>query len=100
MPDGQHRRRGNAWNKQTGGMMTAEEEAAGMAALSICESLVIAMVEKGLLTPEEARGALEDAAAAHLRQEIRDPAHRQEMAVRAIERLALQVDAAGQSQRG
>lgn len=81
-------------------MMTAEEEAAGMAALSICESLVIAMVEKGLFTVEEARGALEDAAAAHLRQETWDPARRQEMAVRVIERLALQVDAAGQTQRG
>lgn len=81
-------------------MMTAEEEAAGMAALSICESLVIAMVEKGLFTVEEARGALEDAAAAHLRQETRGPARSQEMAVRAIERLALQVDAAGQSRSG
>ncbi|GLR79004.1 hypothetical protein HUE56_04225 (plasmid) [Azospirillum oryzae] len=77
-------------------MMTSEEEAAGMAALSICESLVIAMVEKGLLTVEEARGVLEDAAAAHLRQEMPEPASlRQELAVRFIERLALQVDAAG-----
>ncbi|WP_174718555.1 hypothetical protein [Azospirillum humicireducens] len=81
-------------------MMTAEEEAAGMAALSICESLVIAMVEKGLFTVEEARGALEDAAAAHQRQETRDPARPQDMAVRAIERLALQVDAATQSRSG
>lgn len=82
-------------------MMTSEEEAAGMAALSICESLVIALVEKGLLTVEEARGVLEDAAAAHLRQEIPEPASlRQEMAVRFIERLALQVNAAGPYSRG
>lgn len=76
--------------------MTAEDGAAGMAALSICESLMIAMVEKGLLTAEEARGVLEDAAAAHLRQEKPGPASgRQEMAVRAIERMAIQVEAAG-----
>ncbi|PWC87923.1 hypothetical protein [Azospirillum sp. TSO5] len=82
-------------------MMTSEEEAAGMAALSICESLVIAMVEKGLLTVEEARGVLEDAAAAHLRQEMPEPViRRQEMAVRFIERLALQVNAAGPYSRG
>ena len=81
--------------------MTSEEEAAGMAALSICESLVIAMVEKGLLTAEEARGVLEDAAAAHLRQEMPEPeSRRQEMAARFIERLALQVDAAGNCGRG
>lgn len=81
--------------------MTSEEEAAGMAALSICESLVIAMVEKGLLTVEEARGVLEDAAAAHLRQEMPEPViRRQEMAVRFIERLALQVNAAGPYSRG
>ena len=78
--------------------MTAEDGAAGMAALSICESLVIAMVEKGLLTAEEARGVLEDAAAAHLRQETAGLAEGyQQSAVRAIERLVLQVDAAGQS---
>lgn len=81
--------------------MTAEEEAAGMAALSICESLVIAMVEKGLLTVEEARGVLEDAAAAHLRQGMPEPANRrQEMAAKFIERLVLQVDAAGHCSRG
>ncbi|MBY6261859.1 hypothetical protein EI613_07960 [Azospirillum sp. 412522] len=71
-----------------------------MAALSICESLMIAMVEKGLLTVEEARGVLEDAAAAHLRQESSGPAGgRQEMAARVIERLALQVGAAGHYNR-
>ncbi|PWC37519.1 hypothetical protein TSO352_08205 [Azospirillum sp. TSO35-2] len=72
-----------------------------MAALSICESLVIAMVEKGLLTAEEARGALEDAAAAHLRQETPGPVrHHQELAAQFIERLAMQVDAAGQVDGG
>ncbi|WP_244561073.1 hypothetical protein [Azospirillum oryzae] len=81
-------------------MMTAEEEAAGLAALSVCESLVIAMVEKGLFTAEEARGVLEDAAAAHQRQEVPPPGSRHQMAVRIIERLALQVDAAGQYSRG
>ena len=81
--------------------MTAEEEAAGLAALSVCESLVIAMVEKGHLTIEEARGVLEDAAAAHLRQEAPEQANRhQQMAVRFIERLILQVDAVGHGHRG
>ncbi|MBP2297543.1 hypothetical protein [Azospirillum picis] len=81
--------------------MAGEEEAAGMAALSICESLMIAMVEKGLFTVEEVRGALEDAAAAHLRQENRDSARRrQELAVRLIERLAGQLDAIGRPTRG
>ncbi|CAO3439330.1 hypothetical protein [Azospirillum endophyticum] len=81
--------------------MTAEAEAAGLAALSVCESLVIAMVEKGHLTIEEARGVLEDAAAAHLRQEMPEQANRhQEMAVRFIERLILQVDAVGHAHRG
>ncbi|MCG5238574.1 hypothetical protein [Azospirillum doebereinerae] len=45
--------------------MTAQVEAAGIAALSICESLMITLVEKGVLTAQEARETLEDAAAAH-----------------------------------
>ncbi|MBP2232130.1 hypothetical protein [Azospirillum agricola] len=62
--------------------MAAQEEAAGLAALSICESLMIAMVEKGLLTVDEARGTLEDAAAAH---------HEGGLPAQIIERLVDQV---------
>lgn len=62
--------------------MTAQEEGAGLAALSICESLMIALVEKGLLTAAEAQGTLEDAAAAH---------HEGGSAAQIIEKMALQV---------
>ncbi len=77
-----------------------------MAALSICESLVIAMVEKGFFTVEEMRGLLEDAAAPYLRQdpqrsEMQEPLLlHHDMAVRLIERLVIQVDAAGPLRRG
>lgn len=71
--------------------MTAQEEAAGIAALSICESLMILLVEKGVLTAEEAREALDDAAAAHPESG---------MAGQLIERLMAQVSAVGRTAAG
>lgn len=75
--------------------MSAQGDAAGLAALSICESLMIALVEKGILEVEEARSALEDAATAH--QVLRssredDPPHA--LAAELIERLITQMNAA------
>jgi len=64
--------------------MAAQEEAAGTAALSICESLMITLVEKGVLSAEEARETLEDAAAAHPDSGL---------AGRIIEQLMVQVNA-------
>ena len=40
----------------------------GHAALSICESLLIAMRDLKLLSEKEARGVLQDAASAHLEE--------------------------------
>lgn len=77
--------------------MAAQEEAAGLAALSICESLLIALVEKGVLTAEEARGTLEDAAAAHQGPLLADQARsRHELAGQIIERLMNQMNAVRQ----
>jgi hypothetical protein len=45
--------------------MRTEREAAGAAALSICESLFLCLHEKGLLTEDEIAGILCDAACAH-----------------------------------
>jgi len=42
-----------------------EREFSGLAALSICESLLLALEESKVLSHREARGVLEDAAAAH-----------------------------------
>ena len=78
--------------------MAAQEEAAGIAALSICESLMIALVEKGLLSVEEARGTLEDAAGAHYGADVGAvPGRRQELAAQLIERLITQLNAVTQS---
>ena len=68
--------------------MTAQEAAAGTAAFSICESLMITLVEKGVLTAKEARETLEDAAAAHPDSGL---------AGQIIERLMVQVGAVTRS---
>ncbi len=39
--------------------------AAGLAALSVCESMLLSLTENGIIDAAEARGILEDAAAAH-----------------------------------
>ena len=75
--------------------MAAQNDAEGMAALSICESVLLLLVEKGVLTAEEARSALEDAAAAHRRQDL--PAvlgARHKAAEHIIEQMATQMEAA------
>jgi hypothetical protein len=75
--------------------MAAQDEAAGLAALSICESLMIALVEKGVLSLDEARGVLEDAAAAHQNIDIVDGvAAPHQSASLIIERLITQIGAA------
>ncbi|MBB96901.1 MAG: hypothetical protein CML68_20165 [Rhodobacteraceae bacterium] len=45
--------------------MDARSEHAGLAALSICEALLIALNERGLLPDHEVAGVLHDAAATH-----------------------------------
>lgn len=78
--------------------MVARDEAAGLAALSICESLIIALVEKGILGAEEARNALDDAAAAHRNLELPESERQKHLqAAHLIEQLITQVTAARQS---
>ncbi len=45
--------------------MSTTSEHAGQAALSICESLLLAMNDRGLLPEHEIMGILRDAAASH-----------------------------------
>ena len=45
--------------------MTVETDHAGLAALSICESLLLALNDRGLLPEHEILGVLRDAAASH-----------------------------------
>ncbi|MPL92837.1 hypothetical protein SDC9_38959 [bioreactor metagenome] len=45
--------------------MSTPNDAAGLAALSICESLLLAMNDHGLLPENEIVGVLRDAAATH-----------------------------------
>ncbi|AJE47515.1 MAG: hypothetical protein H5U24_14530 [Thioclava marina] len=45
--------------------MPTSNDAAGLAALSICESLLLAMNDRGLLPENEIVGVLRDAAAIH-----------------------------------
>ncbi|AUH66887.1 hypothetical protein [Paracoccus zhejiangensis] len=45
--------------------MSTSNNAAGLAALSICESLLLAMNDRGLLPENEIVGVLRDAAATH-----------------------------------
>ena len=46
-------------------MTDIKDLAAGIAALAICESLLLALTELKVLDDHDARGVLEDAAAAH-----------------------------------
>jgi hypothetical protein len=46
-------------------MSDIKDVAAGCAALAICESLLLALTELKVLDDHDARGVLEDAAAAH-----------------------------------
>ena len=46
-------------------MTEIKDLAAGRAALAICESLLLALTELKVLNDHDARGVLEDAAAAH-----------------------------------
>ena len=45
--------------------MDRKTMAAGLAALAVCESLLLALTERNVLTTDEARAILEDAAAAN-----------------------------------
>lgn len=46
--------------------MPEDHDPTGAAALSICESLLLCLVDRGLLTEDEVAGLLDDAATAHL----------------------------------
>ncbi|MPQ95821.1 hypothetical protein [Thioclava sp. JE_KL1] len=45
--------------------MSSKSEYAGIAALSICEALLLAMNDRGLLSEADVVGVLEDAATSH-----------------------------------
>lgn len=47
--------------------------AAGRASLAICESLLIALIEQGVVTARDVRGILEDAATTHRGGGKQDP---------------------------
>ncbi|MEM9761497.1 MAG: hypothetical protein AAF968_03130 [Pseudomonadota bacterium] len=68
--------------------MMAPTEHRGMAALSLCEALLLAIVDRGLLPEHEVIGAMHDAATAHKNAVGTDAemdAHR--AAARIIERM-------------
>jgi hypothetical protein len=54
-------------------MSDIKDVAAGCAALAICESLLLALTELKVLDDHDARGVLQDAAAAHRRVESTAP---------------------------
>lgn len=75
--------------------MAVQQHAAGSAALSICEALLIALVEKGVLSLEEVQAALEDAAAAHQGGEAMGADSQfHHVVVQILERLIVQLNAA------
>lgn len=66
-----------------------DDRAAGLAALSICETLLLTLRERNVLDVEEIQAALEDAAAAHRNRDGRE-GHDPELhdaAARIIERI-------------
>jgi hypothetical protein len=75
--------------------MTAQRDAAGLAALSICEALLITLIEKRVLNIEDVQAALEDAAAAHQGSNgIAEDLRLHHMAVHLVERIITQLNAA------
>jgi hypothetical protein len=54
-------------------MTDVKDIAAGCAALAICESLLLALTELKVIDDRDARGVLEDAAAAHRGAESTSP---------------------------
>ena len=46
--------------------MSSREQISGIAALSICESILLCLVDKSVITTAEAQGILEDAASVHV----------------------------------
>lgn len=54
-------------------MTAIKDVAAGCAALAICESLLLALTELKVIDDRDARGVLEDAAAAHQGAESAPP---------------------------
>lgn len=74
--------------------MVDQRDAAGLAALSIVESLLLAMVEKGVLTLEEAQAALEDASAAHRNRDTSaTDSQSHHAALQIVERMLVQMNA-------
>lgn len=80
--------------------MAVQRHAAGSAALSICEALLIALVEKGVLSLEEAQAALEDAAAAHQGTDVEaQDSQFHHLVVQIVERLIVQLNATDGGER-
>lgn len=76
--------------------MTYHNTSAGMAALSICEALLLALDDAAILPAHEIRGILEDAATTHLNVPETDPQHD---AHRAAAKLIAGIIASGHSVR-
>ncbi len=64
------------------------EQGPGLAALSLCESLILALTETGVLDSREARGVLDDAITAHRNaSDARDAREAHNAAASLIERI-------------
>jgi hypothetical protein len=69
------------------------DEAAGLAALSICESLLIALTERKIISEQETRGLLTDVAAAHSEAALHVPApERHQAVVEIVQRILVGKD--------
>jgi hypothetical protein len=77
--------------------MTVETDHAGLAALSICEALLLALNDQGLLPEHEILGVLRDAAATH-KNAVGTDAERETH--RAVAKLIDRIIAGGNSVRG
>ena len=78
------------------GRLTADvnEQASWHAALSICEALILAPIENGSLSADQACGLLGDAAAAHRHAPAGPKKSMHELAAAAIETIQKQVSVA------
>ena len=68
--------------------MTDEAAAAGLAALTICEALILSLLDRGLLDETEANGLLEDVIAVHRSAAaVSDAPDLHEKVVRIVDRI-------------
>lgn len=75
-------------------IMTGNTGAAGLAALALCESMLLSLVDNKVIDTAEAKGILEDAAAVHRQASTLGPdSQDHETAAALIERILINGDA-------